>query len=105
MERAVTALLRPGEPDFAAVGAPGESLQRGPSIGEALRFSVSVHDHDRTHVSGTRPVAVESDGGAIGRNARVPDPPRRFVENLADGELEAIAASQVAHDGETLPVG
>src|SRR6185436_8935249 len=71
-----------------------------PRAGETAHLAGSVHHRDRAAVVAEDRMVEEGDEIAAGREPRLADRAGRFVEDLADRNLQPPLASGFAHDGQ-----
>src|SRR5262249_27662170 len=98
-------------PDARSPGSPQLTPVRGPhERGGAERrprrlLPREVHDAHRADVVASQGMIDERDAVALSRDAWIRDPAARLVEDLPDGEFQAIAARDLPDHGQALAVG
>src|ERR1700756_3448843 len=76
-------------PDLARIRRPGKALHTTPPFAEQSLLSRQIHDCHITSIVANEGVVEKSDQVPFGRNAQMTDPAICFVQEFADGILEA----------------
>src|SRR2546426_10291723 len=93
----IYATLESREPDLVAPWAPPQTVFRSPARGQRGLMACQVNDADRTTVIPSRGMVHEGDLVSLGREANVGDPAAAFVNNLANGILQAVPPIGIVH--------
>src|SRR5208282_3662047 len=97
-----------GEPDFVTLGGPGKSIKAGEvTEGFCLAASVGINDGDGATVIALCAMLAKCDAFAVAGNSGMTDPSgqRNFVDDLADGILDAVLIANGAHHEQVRSIG
>src|SRR5882724_603304 len=94
------AVIRGCEPDFIAVGGPGQAAQVFPLFGQRLLAASEIDDGDGAASVGLRRMFQKRKLAALARKMDLAQPSVGLVEDLADGVFQTVAAVDDVNDGQ-----
>src|SRR5216683_8044722 len=81
-----------------------QTLLAQPIVRQRFLASIQVHHRHCATIISAYGMIHEGNAITLARNARMADPADRLIEDLSHGVFQAVAATNIAHDGKIVTV-